>query len=116
MFRQLKSQIKGFSFVEVVVASVIFTLVAVGMFATISIVRQPAEESSEEITAAFVGKQILENLRKEVDAATWGTGPLSVGTYTNLVEVDGVFYNATYIVEDDPGTTSAKKVTMNLKW
>jgi prepilin-type N-terminal cleavage/methylation domain-containing protein len=110
---------EGFTVVEVIVASVIFALTAAGIFATVSALNQPATESSEEVTAVFLGKRILEDLRKDVDATTWTGGPLDPANspYTmNAVVVDGVTYTPVYSVMNDPNGTSARKVTLNILW
>jgi type II secretory pathway pseudopilin PulG len=117
MFRNLKKTYSknAFSLVEVVVATLVFSLAAAGIIATISALTQPAAQSSREVKAAMLGKQILENLRNSVDAETWGqaTSPLSPiggphnnGTYDAIfpIPIDGTDYTPTYQVTDDPDT------------
>ncbi len=109
----------GFTIVEVIVSAVIFTLAVAGIFATISALRSPATESSQEVTAAFVGKRILDDMRTEVSALTWSGGSLdpSGSPYAlNAIVVDGISYTPTYIVEPDPDGTGARKVTLNVTW
>ena len=115
--------------VEVVVAAFVFSLAVAGIFATIASLTNPAEESKEEVTAVFLGKQIFEGWRDLVDQETWGTpnNPISnslrVDTdtwyvlYTN--NIGGTIYTTEYRLDKDTtlgGTTNAIKVTLNLSW
>ena len=107
----------GFTIAEVVIATMIFTLAMAGVFATISQLRQPAVASSQQVTAAFIGKKILDDLRSEVSATTWNSGLLTPGnTYMNQVTVGTITYNATYTVQNDPNGTNARQVTLNVTW
>ncbi len=118
-----KNKRTGFTIIEVVIAAAIFTLAITGILSSISLMRQPAVESTQEVTAAFIGKQFLDDLRGQVSAQTWnGTDSLlRVGnTYTNQVTVTtgsvSTTYNIVYTVENDPDGTSARKVTLNVTW
>ncbi len=108
----------GFTMTEVIIATLIFTLAMAGVFASISELRQPAVESTQEVTAAFVGKRILEDLRSQVSAETWNsTGNLILGsTYTNSFSVSSTTYYTIYTVTSDPDGTSARKVILNVTW
>ncbi len=102
---------------EVIIATVIFTLTMAGIFASISQLRKPAVDSSREVTAAFLGKQILDDLRSKVDPQTWSTGGLAVGTYGPIdVPVGDLTYTYRYTVSDDPNATSARQVTITVSW
>ena len=109
----------GFTIIEVVVAALIFAIATAGIFATVSSLSKPAQESTEEVTAAFLGKRILEDLRTSVDATTWSLNSsfLSVGTHTlNSMNIDGIVYTGNYIVTADPSGTASRQVTLNLNW
>jgi prepilin-type N-terminal cleavage/methylation domain-containing protein len=125
IFGQIRRENKrtGFTIIEVVIAAAIFTLAMTGIFSSVSLMRQPAIESTQEVTAAFIGKQVLDDLRSQVSAQTWNgtSGLLSVGnTYTNIISVTTgsvtTNYNVVYTVEADPDGTSARKVTLNVSW
>lgn len=115
-----KRKTKAFTLVEVIISSVIFALAMAGVYASVSQLRQPATESSQEVTAAFLGKQILDKLRTQINAQSWNmvSGNLMAGqSYTGLAAtINGINYNYSYIVEDDPGGTNARKVTLNITW
>ena len=109
---------QGFTLMEVVISVILFGLAMAGVFTSISQLRQPAVESTEEVTAAFLGKRVLDDLRTQVTAETWnGTTSLLYpgNTYTNSFSINGKTYTTTYYVENDT-STSARKVTMNITW
>jgi len=109
---------KGFSLVEVVVASVVFAISAAGTIAMISSLNKPAHETSDAVTASLVGKQILEEFRKEVDMATWDEvdGKLAVGDHTLAdIVIDGQTYTPTYTVVED-ASTRARRVDLHVDW
>ena len=107
----------GFSVVEVIVAAVIFGIAAAGIFATISALREPAEQSDDRVAAAYAGKEILEELRGQIDASTWNTGNISLGTHTGSKTLN-VTYNYTYTVSEvDPGNPlSPRKVNLDINY
>jgi type II secretory pathway pseudopilin PulG len=122
----------GFTITEVVVSALIFTIATAGILATATAMRKPAVVSSEEVTAAFLAKKILDDLRAQLDSVTWTRnqatgGPFEMGkTYTfvntpglNLlqpVDVDGVIYTPSYTVVADPGGTQARKLNLTIDW
>ena len=100
MLKVLKKD--GFaSLVEVLVTAVIFSLAAVGIYATIIMVTPDYEESHDRLTAIYHAKQIIEELRDEVDATTWNsvTSNLAVGTYSKTF----ANYTIDWEIEDIPG-------------
>ncbi len=111
------NKLKAFTMTEVVIATLIFSLAMAGVFASISNLRQPAIESTQEVTAAFIGKRILENLRKDVSAATWNSENLAIGTYGPIeaATVGNQTYYYNYIVAADPAT-NARQVTLDVYW
>jgi prepilin-type N-terminal cleavage/methylation domain-containing protein len=84
----------GFSIIEVIISAVIFSIVAAGLFATVSSLRIPATESQEAVTAALIGNQILEELANEVDKGDWDkvsnglyADPVNNSTTTDLAKI-----------------------------
>ena len=104
--------------VEVIMASVIFTITVVGVFATYTSIRQPSSSTDEKIKAAYIGKKLLDELRANVSADTWelGNSALALGAYRKSEVVDGITYWVDYIIEPDPGGTAARKVTVTVRW
>ena len=123
-FAERKTFREGFSITEVIIAALIFSLVVAGSIAAVSALKKPAYASKEDITAAYLAKQILEELRSDVNAEEWNSGGLNPnggpggdGIYNNLtaVTIDGITYTPSYQVEDDT-LTGARKVTLTVNW
>ena len=70
MLRNLKKErMEGFaSIVEVAVTAVIFILATAGILSTVSMLKPHGRESTKKIEAAYIGKGIIDQLRKEVHA------------------------------------------------
>ncbi|MFA5060236.1 MAG: prepilin-type N-terminal cleavage/methylation domain-containing protein [Candidatus Omnitrophota bacterium] len=62
---------KGFSLIEVLVASVIFTIAAVGLFATVSSLRGGSDKAERRLEVTNIGRQLLEELRSKIGQAAW---------------------------------------------
>ena len=117
----ISSRNSGFSLVEVIVASLIFTITIAGVLSSIAILKPPAEFSERGVDAADYAQSILENLRAKVDVRTWndpndGTlTSLSPGAHTGpAVVISGVTYTATYTVTSD--ATGGRQVDMTVTW
>ncbi|HOY09885.1 MAG TPA: hypothetical protein PLB05_07405 [Candidatus Omnitrophota bacterium] len=117
-------QHKGFSITEVIIATLIFSFVVGGSISAISALKKPAYASKGDVTAAYLAKQILEELRSDVRADNWNAGGLNPdggpggdGIYNNLnaVVIDGITYTPSYQVENDT-LTGARKVTLTIDW
>ena len=102
---------KGFSITEVVVASLILTIAALGVFTGISYLRKPAQDYNPKVNAALYGYGVLQKLKEAVDAGNFDTADLSVGAHS----VSSGPYTADYIVENVLGG-KARKVTMTVSW
>lgn len=127
----------GFTIIEVIISAMIFTIAVAGVLATVSSLSKPAADTADEVTAAFMGKRILDQLRREVDASStagWDTSssPLNpnggdgngsydasdsvTSTLLAPVTIDGITYTPTYTVEPDPDGTNGRKVTLTITW
>ena len=111
MLRDLKKS--GFaSIVEVIVTSVIFVLAAAGILTTVAMFKPHEQEASQKIEAAYIGKGIIDDLRKAVDATDWNDAgsDLAVGTYSTTVGIYTIDYEVT---EPNP---SVRHLAMNITW
>ena len=61
----------AFSLLEVLLASIIFVVSVGGIFVTLNAVRKPVTDKENALAAAVFGKQVLEALRSQVNAATF---------------------------------------------
>ena len=112
MLRELKN--KGFaSIVEVIVTSIVFVVATAGIISTISMLRPHTSESSKKIEAAYIAKWALHDLRRQVDALTWGDAGsnLAVGVH-NLADVGE--YSISYIVTEP--VPNLRRLVMNITW
>ena len=66
----------GFTLVEVVIAGVVFGIATVGLFSVLSSSRVSSDASKRELQAAYLGKELLEELRAKVDQRP-GSWPLT---------------------------------------
>lgn len=112
MMRRPRLRRGGFSIAEAVIAAVVFVIAVTGVLATISNIKKPSARTDRSLEAAYVGQKVLEDLRNEVDAGTWDTGPLSVGPTRPCP--NGIV-NCTYSVDEDP-VSRARAVTVNVTW
>jgi len=99
--------------VEVIVTAVIFVLATAGILSTVSMIKPQGTESSKKIEAAYVGKGVIDQLRKEVDASTWNTGALKVGGPYNWGGPTGDYTVSYTVTETDP---TFRKLTMTITW
>ena len=128
--RQKKS--RGFTITEVVVSALIFAIATAGVLATATTMRRPAVESSEDVTAAFLAKKILDDLRSQLDSTSWSQpqttgGFFEIGKTYNFantpnlnllqpVTVDTITYTPSYTVVIDPDGTQARKLDLTIDW
>ena len=95
MKRILKTSQSGFGIVEVLVASVIISLVLVGLHATTVQALRLVQQSTKRTQATFLVEETIEVLRSQRDAG-WASslGTLSSGT-DYFLEFDGTAWNTT---------------------
>jgi len=109
---------KGLSLIEVVISAVLFSIAALGMFSTLSMMRVSSDVSDKRLGAAYFGKQCLEQLRAKVDQRAYNgtdyTNELSLGPHNCPGPADPV-YTGTYTVSED-ATTKARKVNLSVTW
>ena len=100
----------AFSMVEVIVAAVLFAVASAGIFATISYTNRSIE-SNTRVRASVFSKKILDQLNREVSAATWNTGGLSVGNHNVAADPDFTGCTASYVVSN---VSSTRKVVLTV--
>jgi len=118
MMRPYLKKNSGFSIAEVTVAAVVFSVTALGIISTVSVLRKPAVNWERKTVGTYYGQQLLEDLRAKVDQSNWGDAgsPLAVGTHTvaSYLAPNGTAYDATYTVTELP--SGARQVTLTVNW
>ena len=111
---------KGFSLVEVMMATLIFAIAAAGLFSTFRVQREYSNRSERKLQAAYCGRQVLEELRAKVDQRNWDSGDLQEGNHTyNLFSSPCNIFTATYTVTNvviNSVNTGGRKVSLNVTW
>ncbi|MBI5149668.1 MAG: hypothetical protein HZA28_02715 [Candidatus Omnitrophica bacterium] len=117
MLRTLQKN--GFaSILEVIITSIIFMLAAFGILTTVSMLRPAGQESFREVEAAYQAKNMMDYLRDQIDAATWGdnTGPLATDVMHS--QTIGDYTVNWYVTEvnpaDYPAGLAPRKLSMNV--
>ena len=72
---------RGFTLVEVIVASLILVFTVAGMLFIFASEKAALERAGRRIQAMDFARQTLEQLKNEVRADTWLTGTISAGTH-----------------------------------
>ena len=105
---------KGFSLVEVLVASTIFMIAVAGLFAAFTKSRQNAEIADKRLRAAYIGRQALEELRTKVDSRNWDDEESGLALGDHNTVING--YTVAYTVTEDADLGGMRKVTMTVSW
>jgi len=114
-YNVLRCENKGFaSIVEVIITSVIFVIVSAGIMSTVAQFRPQGQESSQKMEAAYIGKGVIDDLRRQVSAEDWfsGGGPLAVGGPTVIADYPP--YTVTYVITEP--IPDVRHLTMNITW
>lgn len=122
MFLHYLEKKSGFTMVEVVVATMVFTLTIAGLMAAISSLNRPAVESFEEVQATYIAKGLAEKLKQDINAELWDeTNPTIYGlvqgsTYIiSTVTHNNINYGGTYTVTNDP-SGGGRWVNITITW
>ncbi|MCA9408552.1 MAG: hypothetical protein KC733_07675, partial [Candidatus Omnitrophica bacterium] len=108
------------SILEVIITSIIFLIAAYGVLNTISMLRPNSAESARKLEAAYIGKQIIEDLRNNIDASIWVSGSnLDVGIYNQTVAGTYTTYTVNYVISEVPGYPAGegpRQLIMNITY
>ncbi len=112
----------AFSLVEALVAAVIFSIVVVGVFVSLSSLKKSNFEVDASYAAARCLQQFLEGFRAKVDARDYDTGKLRAGRHTTTMSsawtsaCPSSIQNIEYVVVLDPGSQGGRRVTATINW
>ena len=92
------------SLVEVIIASVIFTFAAIGIYMGIAALTPKSAQSAKKLQAAYVGKSVVDRLLSEVSATSWsGGGNLDLDRDYTLNNINGTGISVRYRLTALPG-------------
>lgn len=110
---------KAVSLIEVTIGALIFSISAAGLFSVFRAQRFATEQTENRLEAAYVARQVLEDLRTKVDPQTWNTGALTLGAHT-LPPIPSsnplVTYNVTYNVTEPEAGVDIRRVDLTVTW
>jgi len=104
---------KAFTLVEVIVAAVVFAGAAMLAFAAVGRLKLSENVSVYRLNAALMAKKDRDGLSKDVNAQTWSSGNLTVGTHGGITDPDFPSYTASYVVSN---SGSCRKVDITVTW
>ncbi|MBN2120071.1 MAG: hypothetical protein JW734_03315 [Candidatus Omnitrophica bacterium] len=110
---------KSLTFMEIVVSAMILASALAGLLASFVAVRRAVLRTDTRLAAYNLARQVLEDLYKDVDQATWDSGPLRiasnvpVGTVT--IPPENIAYDLTYDVSGVAGQ-DYREVTVRVRY
>ena len=113
-------QKKGFTLVEVMVAALILVIAVAGIFSVFTFTKRSVNLPGSQFQAMNLSRQEAEELRVAVDYATYDTGNLAPGTYTDTITSGSFSGTKTYVVTnvdlDNDGINESRKVVITVNW
>ena len=96
---------KAVTLVEVLVATVLITLVFAGLMSAFLSIRNYVKRANKRLVAMNLMRHMSNDLYAAVREDTWSTGDLQTGTHNNIVNVtvDGLTYTGNYTVSSVSG-------------
>lgn len=118
---------RGFTLVEILVAAVILTVIAGGLFSGFVISKKYIRLGYHRLQALNIARQYLESLRTEVNATTWNndsTNNLTIREYVlNPIPINNIiFYRSCNVSFIDINTNGLadddepRKATFSVTW
>ncbi|MCX5699027.1 MAG: prepilin-type N-terminal cleavage/methylation domain-containing protein [Candidatus Omnitrophica bacterium] len=104
---------KGSSLVEIIVATVILSLVMLGMVSLFVAGKRHVIHSRDRMSSSQMGKFFLDPLQMYVRQDKWAGNPL--GMKVLPVKVNNVDYTGRYVVSD-VGGTNLRRVIAKISW
>lgn len=107
---------KGFSLIEIIVATFVLALVITGLAYVFLAGKRHILHTRSKIQATELGRFFLAPLQIDVRQDEWGSNCLSAGTGCPGVQaIDNITYTPTYDITDVSGT-NLRKVKVTINW
>ncbi|MFA5093437.1 MAG: prepilin-type N-terminal cleavage/methylation domain-containing protein [Candidatus Omnitrophota bacterium] len=113
---------KGLTLVEVLIAAVIFVVLAAGLTAVFFAANRQIIHSRERSTSAQLAKLFVDPLQNHVRQDTWNanrinvTDPVDTWVALGSQSVNGNTYTAQYKVTNVPSDGNLRKVVTKISW
>lgn len=107
---------RGFTLVEIIVATVILALLASGVFSVFVSARYLVARSKRRFAAVEIARKIIESNRYRVNA-TWDSGMINgSGTWSAWDNVTYAPYHFRYRTENATTPAGWRKFTVDVRW
>jgi prepilin-type N-terminal cleavage/methylation domain-containing protein len=120
MCRKKNVKKQGVSFIELLVALVIFALTLVGLVNIFGATKTLVSLSQSRMSVGEIGKLVLEPLQMQVRQDQWATNCLGTGTPANcpptIVKNQNKDYTVTYDVDTNTPLTNITRVKIDVTW
>lgn len=95
------------SLVEITVTAILFSITALGILSTISILQNDSVASLKKLKALYVAQNFIQDLYNEIDASSWDANGSAlepdVNHPINYTAADGTVYTINYTLTDVAG-------------
>ncbi|MDP2830669.1 MAG: prepilin-type N-terminal cleavage/methylation domain-containing protein [Candidatus Omnitrophota bacterium] len=101
----------GFSLVEILVATVVFSLVMLGMVSVFVAAKGHIMRSRERMISVEIGKFFIDPLQMDVKQENWDTSIFVLGKSPNTQIINNTKFTATYVISNVIGTDLYRVIT-----
>lgn len=105
----------GFSLIEILVATVIFSLVMLGLVGVFVAAKGHIMRSRERMISAEIGKFFIDPLQMDVKQENWDTSIFVLGKSPNTQEINNTDFTSTYVIAD-VASTDLHRVITTITW
>ncbi len=102
---------KGFTLVEILVASVLFFLVILGLASVFVSAKRLTLHARERMVSAEIGRFFVDSLQSEVKQDGWNNSIFVLGKAPETQTINNTVYTATYAISDVAGTDLHRVIT-----
>lgn len=112
---KLEYKPKGFTLVEILVSTAIFSMVMLGMISVFTAAKGRLIHARQRMTSSQLGKFFIDPLQADVRFEDWATGIFAAGKTPETEKINNTDFTATYAITDVSGT-SLKRVATTISW
>ncbi|MBU4252770.1 MAG: type II secretion system GspH family protein [Candidatus Omnitrophica bacterium] len=101
----------GFSLVEILVASSVFSLVILGLVSVFIAAKGHVIHARERMVSAVIGKFFIDPLQMDVRQENWDTSIFVLGKSPDTQIINNTEFTATYVIADVVDTDLHRVIT-----